>query len=141
MSMLAWSILDHLRMLALHQHQRGEGVPQIVPADVELLTALEAVPLGNLSRTSGPLLPRSHVQTCREYPARRPTTEEEAVHVIVAALSAHATRRIFELGALLGILGGVVLAFVPRIGRRVAGLLLVACFVLLIFAVHFGKTL
>jgi hypothetical protein len=63
------------------------------------------------------------------------------MHLMIAALSAHTTRRIFELGAGLGLLGGIVLAFVPRIGRRLAGLLIAVCFALIIFAVHFGKVL
>ncbi len=63
------------------------------------------------------------------------------MHIVIAVLSAHATRRIFELGALLGFLGGIVLAFVPRLGRRPAGLLLAVCFVVMVIAVHFGKAL
>jgi hypothetical protein len=59
----------------------------------------------------------------------------------MAALSAHTTRRIFEVGALLGFLGGIVLAFLPRFGRRVAGLLLALCFVVMVYAIHFGKAL
>lgn len=63
------------------------------------------------------------------------------MHVVIAVLSAHTTRRIFELGAVLGVLGGIVLAFVPRLGRRTAGLLLALGFVVMIFAIQFGKAL
>jgi len=63
------------------------------------------------------------------------------MHVVMAVLSAHTTRRLFELGALLGFLGGIVLAFVPRFGRRAAGLLLAIGFVVMVCAIHFGKAL
>jgi hypothetical protein len=64
------------------------------------------------------------------------------VHVIVAVLSAHATRRIFELGALLGFLGGITLAAMPRHGgHRIGGLLLAVGFVVMVYAIHFGKVL
>jgi hypothetical protein len=64
----------------------------------------------------------------------------------VAALSAHTARRIAELGALLGLLGGLALAAreMPsfrRYGLIVAGLLLAVGFALLIYALHFGKNL
>ncbi len=65
---------------------------------------------------------------------------------ILATLSAHSARRVFELGALLGLLGGVAVALrdVPSLRRYsliVAGILLIVCFVLLIYAVHFGQSL
>ena len=64
------------------------------------------------------------------------------MHLIVAVLSAHATRRIFELGALLGFVGGITLAAIPRpVGQRIAGLLMAAGFVVMVYAIHFGRAL
>ena len=62
---------------------------------------------------------------------------------IVAALSAHTTRRATELGALLGLLGGLALAGAAfpsfrRWGLIIAGVLLVVGFALIIYALHFG---
>jgi hypothetical protein len=64
--------------------------------------------------------------------------------VTIAALSAHSARRIAELGALLGLLGGLALAAgtLPSFRKSsviVAGLLLAVGFALLIYALHFGK--
>lgn len=65
--------------------------------------------------------------------------------VTIAVLSAHSARRIAELGALLGLLGGLALAAgtFPSFRKSsaiVAGLLLAVGFALLIYALHFGKT-
>jgi len=64
----------------------------------------------------------------------------------IAALTAHTTRRITELGALLGLIGGLALA--PRVWPSfrksspvVAGLLLAVGFALIIYALHVGKSL
>jgi len=62
-----------------------------------------------------------------------------------AVLSAHTARRIAELGALLGLIGGLALAAgtfpsFRNASKIVAGLLLAAGFVLIIYALHFGKT-
>ena len=62
---------------------------------------------------------------------------------IVAALTAHATRQVTELGALFGLLGGValVLAAVQRYRQWAlvaAGVLIVVAFVLIIYGLHFG---
>jgi len=61
----------------------------------------------------------------------------------VAALTAHNTRRVTELGALLGLIAGVFLAvaILPgarRIGLLVGGVLLAVGFALMIYALHFG---
>ena len=63
----------------------------------------------------------------------------------IAALTAHTARRITELGALLGLLGGIALAAsvypsFRQSGKLVAGVLLAVGFVLIIYALHFGKT-
>jgi hypothetical protein len=63
----------------------------------------------------------------------------------IAALTAHSARRATELGALLGLIGGLALAAgafpgFRRTGLIVAGLLLVVGFALIIYALHFGKT-
>jgi hypothetical protein len=60
-----------------------------------------------------------------------------------ATLSAHTARRLFELGALLGLLSGVVLLlgglpFLRRLGQVIAGILLAVGFALIIYAIHFG---
>jgi hypothetical protein len=65
--------------------------------------------------------------------------------VTIAALTAHTARRITELGALLGLIGGLALAagVLPsfrKTGLIVAGLLLAVGFALIIYALHFGKT-
>jgi hypothetical protein len=66
------------------------------------------------------------------------------MHVLLAALSASTTRRALELGALLGLVGGLVLAVVglrsslQKAALLVGGLLLALGFVLLIVAWHFG---
>ena len=62
---------------------------------------------------------------------------------IVAALTAHATRQVTELGALFGLLGGVALglAAVPRYRQWAlvaAGVLIVVGFALIIYGLHFG---
>ena len=64
---------------------------------------------------------------------------------IVAALTAHTARRIAELGALLGLIGGLAVAGgafpgFRRIGLIAGGLLLAVGFALMIYALHFGKT-
>ncbi len=61
----------------------------------------------------------------------------------IATLSAHTTRRIFEVGTLLGLLGGVALLvgafpFFRRPGQIIAGILIAVGFALMIYAVHFG---
>ena len=63
----------------------------------------------------------------------------------IAALTAHTARRITELGALLGLIGGLALAaeVFPSFRKSsliVAGLLLAVGFALIIYALHFGKT-
>jgi hypothetical protein len=68
---------------------------------------------------------------------------EETMLTIVAALTAHATRQLTELGALLGLLGGLALgaAAVKRYrqwGLLAAAVLFVLCFLLLIYGLHFG---
>ncbi len=62
---------------------------------------------------------------------------------IVAALTAHATRQVTELGALFGLLGGVALglAAVQRYRQWslvAAGVLIVVGFALVIYGLHFG---
>jgi hypothetical protein len=62
-----------------------------------------------------------------------------------AALTAHTARRLTELGALLGLIGGLALAggAFPSFRKTsvvVAGLLLAVGFALIIYALHFGKT-
>lgn len=62
---------------------------------------------------------------------------------IIAALTAHATRQVTELGALLGLLGGIalVVAAVQRyrlLALVAAGVLLVVGFALIIYGLHFG---
>jgi hypothetical protein len=70
--------------------------------------------------------------------------KEDAMHVLLAALSASTSRRTMELGALLGLVGGLVLAVVglrsslQKVGLLIAGLLLALGFVLLIVAWHYG---
>jgi high-affinity Fe2+/Pb2+ permease len=69
--------------------------------------------------------------------------EEEAVLVTIAALTAHMTRRLAELGALLGLIGGLALAAgvfpsFRKVSPFVAGLLLAVGFALIICALHFG---
>jgi phage shock protein PspC (stress-responsive transcriptional regulator) len=63
----------------------------------------------------------------------------------IAALTAHTARRITELGALLGLIGGLALAagVLPsfrKVGLILSGLLLAVGFALIIYALHFGKT-
>jgi mannose/fructose/N-acetylgalactosamine-specific phosphotransferase system component IIC len=63
----------------------------------------------------------------------------------IATLTAHSARRIAELGALIGLIGGLALAAreLPsfrKYGLIVAGLLLAVGFALIIYALHFGKT-
>jgi hypothetical protein len=65
--------------------------------------------------------------------------------VTIAALTAHTARRITELGALLGLIGGLAFAagVFPSFRKSsliVAGLLLAVGFALIIYALHFGKT-
>jgi hypothetical protein len=65
--------------------------------------------------------------------------------VTIAALTAHTARRITELGALLGLIGGLALAAgvlpsLRKTGLILAGLLLAVGFALIIYALHFGKT-
>ena len=65
------------------------------------------------------------------------------MHSLLAVLSASNSRRISEIGALLGLLGGLALAvstlpLLRRLGLIVGGLLLAAAFALLILALHFG---
>lgn len=61
----------------------------------------------------------------------------------LATLTFATSRRITEVGALLGLIGALVLAgsafpFLRRPGVLVGGLLLAACFVLLIVGIHYG---
>jgi len=61
----------------------------------------------------------------------------------LASLTAHASRQVTELGALLGLLGGLalvagVLPFMRKFSLIVAGLLLAVGFLLMIYALHFG---
>ena len=61
----------------------------------------------------------------------------------LATLTSHATRQVTELGALLGLIGGLALAaaVVPgfrKAGLILAGLLLAVGFVLIIYGLHFG---
>ena len=63
--------------------------------------------------------------------------------LLLATLSASSSRRITEIGALIGLIGGLVLAasflpFLRRIGLILGGLLLAAGFALLIIAIHYG---
>ena len=66
------------------------------------------------------------------------------MHLLLAALSAHTSRRTLELGALLGLVGGLLLAFVglrpsfQKAGLLAGGLLLALGCLLLIVAWHFG---
>lgn len=66
------------------------------------------------------------------------------MHVLLAALSASTSRRAMELGALLGLIGGILLAVVgvrpslQKPGLLIGGLLFALGFVLLIVAWHFG---
>ena len=62
---------------------------------------------------------------------------------LIAALTAHATRQVTELGALLGLLGGVAVAVAAvqryrQWGLVAAGALLVVGFILIIYGLHFG---
>ena len=64
---------------------------------------------------------------------------------VIAAMSAHTSRRVTELGALLGVLAGIAIAagVMPgfrRLSRIIGGVLLALGFVLIIVALHFGKT-
>jgi hypothetical protein len=61
----------------------------------------------------------------------------------LASLTAHASRQVTELGALLGLLGGLALAagvlpFMRKFSLIVAGLLIAVGFLLVIYALHFG---
>ena len=63
----------------------------------------------------------------------------------LATLTAHTARRITELGALLGLIGGLALAAgvfpgFRKAGLIAAGLLLAVGFLLMIYALHFGKS-
>lgn len=65
------------------------------------------------------------------------------MHSLLAVLSASNSRRISEIGALLGLIGGLalvvsILPLLRRAGLIVGGLLLAAGFALLILALHFG---
>ena len=60
-----------------------------------------------------------------------------------AALTAHETRQITEVGALLGLLGGVAVGLAAihgfrRWGLLAAGVLLVVGFALIIYGLHYG---
>ena len=62
---------------------------------------------------------------------------------LIAALTAHATRQVTELGALLGLFGGIALgvAAVSRYRRWslvVAAVLFVIGFALIIYGLHYG---
>ena len=61
----------------------------------------------------------------------------------LASLTAHASRQVTEVGALLGLLGGLALAagvlpFMRKASFVVAGLLIAVGFLLIIYALHFG---
>jgi len=65
------------------------------------------------------------------------------MHLTLAALTAHDTRRVMELGALLGLVAGVLfaVAILPgarRLGLLIGGVLLAVGFALIIYALHFG---
>jgi hypothetical protein len=65
---------------------------------------------------------------------------------IILALSARTGRHVAELGALLGLIGGLALAggFLPsfrRFSPIVAGVLLAVGFALIIYAYHYGAAL
>jgi hypothetical protein len=69
--------------------------------------------------------------------------QEVIMLALLATFSAASSRRITEIGALLGLIGGLILAgstmpFLRRSGVALGGLLLAAGFVLIILAVHFG---
>jgi hypothetical protein len=62
---------------------------------------------------------------------------------ILATLTFQTSRRMTEVGALLGLIGGLALVggafpFFRRPGLIVGGLLLVVGFALIIYAIHFG---
>ncbi len=62
---------------------------------------------------------------------------------LIAALTAHATRQVTELGALFGLLGGVALgvAAVERYRQwslAIAAVLVVIGFALIIYGLHYG---
>ena len=74
-----------------------------------------------------------------------PRPREGHMLMTFAVLTAHTARRITELGALLGLLGGIALAAsvypsLRQSGKLAAGVLLALGFVLIIYALHFGKT-
>ncbi|HMK92276.1 MAG TPA: hypothetical protein VK576_04695 [Thermoleophilia bacterium] len=61
----------------------------------------------------------------------------------LAALTAHNTRRVTELGALLGLVAGILLAIAilpgaRRLGMLIGGILLAVGFALIIYALHYG---
>jgi uncharacterized membrane protein len=66
------------------------------------------------------------------------------MHTLLAVLSTSSTRRLSEVGALLGLIGGLAITLAGALRSRravalvVGGLLLALCFVLLIVATHFG---
>src|SRR5450759_2335252 len=78
------------------------------------------------------------------YTAATTQPKEDAMHVMIAALSASTSRRTMELAALLGLVGGLLLAAVAvrpsfqKVGLLLGGLLLALTFLLLIVAWHFG---
>jgi|YelNatPaOPRAMG01_1025707.scaffolds.fasta_scaffold15575_2 ABC-type xylose transport system permease subunit len=64
---------------------------------------------------------------------------------LVGTLTAHASRRVSEVGALLGLLSGLLLiaAAVPSFrkwGLVLGGLLLLVGFALIIYALHYGMS-
>jgi mannose/fructose/N-acetylgalactosamine-specific phosphotransferase system component IIC len=74
-----------------------------------------------------------------------PTTLEGIMVTLVGTLTAHASRRVSEVGALLGLLSGLLLiaAAVPSFrkwGLVLGGLLLVVGFALIIYALHYGMS-
>jgi hypothetical protein len=58
--------------------------------------------------------------------------------VVLASLSHSASRKITEIGLLLGILGALAMAIGPFRGSRVGAFLLAAGLVLVLIAVHWG---
>ena len=59
---------------------------------------------------------------------------------VLAALSHGASRKLTELGLLLGVVGALAMAIGPFRGSRIGGLLLAAGLALVVIVVHWGIT-